>query len=363
MKGKRLSVLLTHDKRYIVNQDRTEQKKGKEIMNHILFITGAMGFIGHQAVVEGLKAGWQVKGLVHSERNADALRKIGAQPVVGDVNQPQTWIVEARGATAFIDLVQPKFPKRLSRKAIKEISAQRQAMTRSMLDALRSLPADQRPLFISVSGADDLQPDAQNVISHDSVLRPQPRGFAHIGIPVRKLIEASGLDVAYVYFGNLVYGPGKVFADQFVNGLKNGTAHIVGKGENRLPLTHVTDAARALVHLATLAETNVAGRTFLATDGTDTTQRVLLDATADYMGVKRPGPVPAWLAALVAGSIGAETITLDIHANNSALLATGFHFTYPSYREGVPATLEALGYGSVKVSDSASMKRHSQIDS
>src|SRR5437588_9204263 len=104
-------------------------------MNRTLFITGATGFIGHETVEEALKAGWQVKALVHSERNADALRKIGAQPVVGDVHQLQAWIAEARGATAFIDLVQPKFPKRLSRKTIKEISVERQAMTRSMLDA------------------------------------------------------------------------------------------------------------------------------------------------------------------------------------------------------------------------------------
>src|ERR1700687_3046942 len=98
-------------------------------MNSTFFITGATGFIGHETVVEALKAGWQVKELVHSQRNVDALREIGAQPVVGDVHQPQTWIAEARGATAFIDLVQPKFPKRLSRKSIKEISTQRQALT------------------------------------------------------------------------------------------------------------------------------------------------------------------------------------------------------------------------------------------
>lgn len=345
--------------------------KGETIMNKTLFITGATGFIGYETVVDALKAGWQVKALVHSERNADALRKSSAQPVVGDVHEPQAWIAEVRGATAFIDLVQPKFPKRLSRKAIKEISAQRQAMTRAMLDALRSLPAEERPIFFSVSGADDLQPDGQNVISHDSILRSQSWGFAHIGIPVRKLIEASGLDATYVYFGNLVYGLGKVFAEQFINGLQHGTAHIVEKGENRLPLTHVTDAARTLVHLAGLSqanvnvvglgmaelvETNVVGRTFLAMDGADATQRVLLDTTADAMGVKRPGPVPAWLAALVAGSISVETITLDVHADNSALLETGFEFRYPSYREGVPATLQALG--SANVSAGASTERH-----
>jgi len=84
------------------------------------------------------------------------------------------------------------------------------------------------------------------------------------------------------------------------------------------------------------------GRTFLAMDGADATQRMLLDATADAMGVERPGSVPAWIAAHVAGSIGVETMTLDVHADNSALLKTDFYFTYPSYREGVPATLAHL---------------------
>ncbi len=72
------------------------------------------------------------------------------------------------------------------------------------------------------------------------------------------------------------------------------------------------------------------------------TQRQLPDDTADLMGVNRPGAVPAWLAALVAGSIAVEMITLDAHTDPSALLATGFHFRYPSSRQGVPATLAAL---------------------
>jgi len=106
-----------------------------------------------------------------------------------------------------------------------------------------------------------------------------------------------------------------------------------------VPLVHVTDAARALVHLAGLPRTGLVGRTFIVMDGADTTQRELLDETATLMGVKRPGAVPTWLAALVAGSI-----TLDAHADPSALLTTGFHFRYPSHRQGVPATLAALGY-------------------
>jgi len=314
------------------------------MMNKTLFILGGTGFIGHATVIQAVQAGWQVKALVRSEEGANKLRQVGAHPVIGDISQPTGWIAEVRGSTVLIDLTQPKFPRRLSRSAIQSLSADRQNMTRTTLEALQRLPAQERPIFFSISGADDLQPDAQGTISERSPLRTRPQGFAHIGIPVRRLVEASGVETTYIYFGNLVYGPGKVFADQYINGLKRGSARIIGKGTNRLPLLHVTDAARALVHLAGLPRTELAGRTYIAMDGADTTQRELLVDTAAFMGVKRPGAVPAWLATLVAGSIAVETITLDAHADPSALLTAGFRFRYPSHREGVPAALAALGY-------------------
>ena len=313
-------------------------------MNKTLFILGGTGFIGHEVVIQAVQAGWHVKALVRSEEGANKLQQVGAHPIVGNISRPETWRAGARGSTVLIDLTQPKFPKRLSRSAMKALEASRQAMTRATLEALQRLSAEERPIFFSVSGADDLQPDAQGTISERSPLRSHPWGFARIGIPVHRLVEASGIEATSVYFGNLVYGPGKVFADQYITGLKNGSARIVGKGTNHLPLVHVTDAARALVHLADLPRSELAGRTFIVMDGADTTQRELLDDTAALMSVKRPGTVPAWLAALVAGSIAVETITLDAHADPSALLATGFHFRYPSHRQGVPATLAALGY-------------------
>jgi len=225
---------------------------------------------------------------------------------------------------------------------VQAIAVERQALTAGILEALCGLPVAERPILVSVSGADDLQPDATGTISHASRLRERPTGFARIGIPVRRLIEASGVDATFVYFGNLVYGPGKLFAEYYVKGLAAGKARVVGSGANRLPLTHVADAAGALVHLVGLPRQDIVGRTFVAMDGADTTQRALLDLTADAMGVKRTGSVPAWIARLVAGPVAVETITLDVHADPSALLATGFRFRYPSPREGVPAALGSL---------------------
>ncbi len=318
-------------------------------MTRTLFILGATGFIGRETVSAAIEAGWGVTALARSDEGAARLRAAGARPVMGDVARPGAWIDEARGAAVMVDLVQPALPKRMSRSAMDGISRERQAVARSLMAALRGLAAAERPLLFSVSGIDDLQPDSRGAVDHRSPLRARPHGFGRIGIPVRRLIEESGLDAAYLYLG-FAYGPGKVFADQYVDGLRAGTARVVGRGGNYLPLTQVDDAARAIVHLAGQPRDALAGRAFVITDGADATQRELLDYTADLMGVKRAPRVPAPLAALVAGQVAVETITRDAHANPAALLGTGFIFRYPSYREGVPATLAALGHTPTTVS-------------
>src|SRR5438270_103449 len=70
-------------------------------------------------------------------------------------------------------------------------AAERTAMTRAVCAALATLPAGSRPLLLTASGTDDLQPDPDGVLTDDSPLRTRPRGFGFIGIPVRRTIEAA----------------------------------------------------------------------------------------------------------------------------------------------------------------------------
>ena len=318
-------------------------------MTRTLFILGGTGFIGRATVAAAIESGWKVTALARADEGAARLRAAEARPVLGDVAWPDAWIDEARGATALIDLVQPKLPTRMSPSAMATVSRERQAGTAGILTALRGLPAADRPLLFSISGIDDLHADSRGVVDHRSPLRDRPRGFGRIGLPVRRLIEQSGLDTVYLYLG-FVYGPGKAFAAQYVDGLRTGTARVVGRGDNYLPLTQVEDAARAIVHLAGQPRAALAGRNVVITDGADPTQRELLDYTADLMGVKHASRAPAPLVALVAGRVTVEMIARDVHADPAALLATGFAFRYPSYREGVPAALATLGHAPGTVS-------------
>jgi nucleoside-diphosphate-sugar epimerase len=308
-----------------------------------LFILGGTGFIGREVVTHAAGRGFEVKALARSDAAQVQLRALGAEPIAGNADNPRAWREHLRSTDVLIDLLQPTFPKRLTRAAVATMSERRRRFTGGLLEAIAMLPEAERPLLFCVSGAEDLQPDQQGRIDAASPLRSAPVAFSAIGVPVRRLVEGSGVDATYVYFGALVYGPGKAFADVIVDGLRKRRARVVGNGSNRLPLVHVADAAGALVHLAGLPRADVAGKTFLATDGSDTTQRELMNLTAELMGRKHPGSAPIWLAALIAGRVAAESITLDARDDPAALRATGFEFRFPSPHEGVPDSLERLG--------------------
>lgn len=225
---------------------------------------------------------------------------------------------------------------------MQKVSAQRQRITRALTGALAGLPEAARPLYVSVSGVDDLQPDARGEVDDGSPLRESPVGFAHIGLPVRRIIDSAGIASAFACLGT-VCGPGKTFADVILPRIARGTWRVVDGGNNRVSLVHVEDAARALLHLAALPRAELEGRSFAVADGAAQTASEIFGYAAELLGAPAPGSVPRWLARWVAGKVAVETLGRDLRALPRALARTGFGFRYPDAREGLSATLAALG--------------------
>jgi nucleoside-diphosphate-sugar epimerase len=317
-------------------------KKGA-IMKKTMFILGATGFVGSEVVRTALDAGWNVKALVRTEDASAKLAKLGVTTVLGDAYNTSVWSSELRNTEVLIDLIQPEIPIPFRSAAVKKISEQRQRLTKGILDSLVNIREDERPLYFSISGTDDLEPDPHGVISSSSRLTDSPTGFAHIGVPVRRLVERFDINATFVYLGT-VYGPGKTFAETIVPKLATGKWKIIGSGANHIPIVHVEDVARGLVHLAGLEREQIIGKTFVLADGSRTTAIELFNETAQMMGAKAPGKVPKWLASLVSGKVVVETMSHDLIADPSGLLETVFAFKYPSYKEGMPPTLKKLGY-------------------
>jgi len=310
-------------------------------MSSDVFLLGGTGFIGREFVTTAVRSGARVRALVRTAEGAAQMEQLGAAPVLGDAAVAGPWIEDVEGAAALIDLVQPRLPDRLGRKAIDAVAADRMQVTGTVVNALRQLPDSRRPLLVSVSGVSELEPDVEGRISHRSAVVKDPAGFARIGVPVRRAIEDSGVEAFFVHLGT-VYGPGKAFAARILPDLARGKARIIGRGDNRMALVHVVDAARAILHLAGKERAATTRRTWVVADGADTTQRDFLEQAATLMGGPRPRHVPVWLASLVAGRVLAELLSADSPTNPEALIGAGFRFQYPSHHTGMPATVAAL---------------------
>jgi nucleoside-diphosphate-sugar epimerase len=190
-----------------------------------------------------------------------------------------------------------------------------------------------------VSGVDDFD---GGVVSHVSpYLTGGAKGFACIGLSVRAELLSSGRPFVSTHLGT-VYGPGKAFAATLFPRLAKGRLPVIGDGANRLPLIHVEDAARALVHLSTLSTEHLTRHPWIVTDGTATTQRELLELGAKLLGAPRPKSIPRWLASWVAGSVAAASFSRDVPTDPSALVATGFTFRFPSIATGLPDAITRL---------------------
>jgi nucleoside-diphosphate-sugar epimerase len=289
-----------------------------------LFVLGASGFVGSATVDAALAAGLSVGAWARTEEQAERLRRRGVV-VAAPSEIPATKVV--------LDLIQPKLPGRLTEGALARAADYRVDVTRSVLPAI-----PRGALLFSVSGTDDFDDD---MVSHRSPFTTRPSGFARIGSRVRREVLASGLPFASLHLGT-VYGPGKAFASTLFPKLAKGRLPIVGHGSNRLPLIHVDDAARAMVHLAKQSDSMLRAHPWIITDGTATTQRALLELGAKLLGAPAPRAVPRWLASLIAGSVGASSLARDVPTDPSALFATGFELRYPSIETGLVATLARL---------------------
>lgn len=307
-----------------------------------LIVLGGSGFIGRRVIQQAVRSGWRVKALARSEPSAATVLAAGATVIKGEAEHPSAWWAEVEGAAAIIDLIQPPRPKRLGRSQMRRISQQRQTFTQALLEGLIKLSPGRRPRLISVSGIDDLAPDREGFLSANSKLSKTESGFNTIGIPVRKIIEKSGVESSFVYLGS-VYGPGGPFGDAILPAVAAGKWKNFGQAADRMILVHVDDAAQGLVGIASLDDARASGKSFVLTDLEPVTMTSFCGLAAKLMLVRAPGNIPKWLATLVAGQPIVETTLHQDGTRPTFADLPGFSLIYPSYREGLPATLHALG--------------------
>jgi len=275
------------------------------------------GYVGGALAAELVADGHEVFGL---RRGAGEL-PAGVVPVVADLSR-EVRVALPAGVEAVCYAVAPdEYTDDAYRLAYVE-------GPRLLLAALAEAGSSPRRILFSSSTAVYGQSGGEWV---DEESETRPPGFSG-----RRLLEAEAallggsVPATIVRFGG-IYGPGRT---RLLESVRRGEARLRPGGPMYTNRIHRDDCAGALRHLLLLDEP---ASLYLGVDCEPAEEREVLCWLARAMGVAAPleGQGPAAAAGLPLRPRGSKRCA------NARLLASGYRFRFPTYREGYAALLGA----------------------
>ena len=201
-----------------------------------IFITGAAGYIGGSVAHRMLREGHSVRGLVRTAEQAERIRGLGIDPVIGTLDNAAILAREAAAADAVINAA----------------SSDHRPSVEAMLDALEG---SGKP-FLHTSGSSVVGDDArgewksEQVFSEDTPVEVVPEKAARAALD-KLILDAAQRGVRSVILCNtMIYGTGLGASPNSVQipplvaqAQKSGIARYVGRGLNVWSNVHIEDVA------------------------------------------------------------------------------------------------------------------------
>lgn len=204
-----------------------------------VFITGAAGFIGGSIATGLVQAGHQVTGLVRSAEQADELKALGINAVIGTLDDQALLAERARAADAVINAA----------------SSDHRAAVEALIDALRG----SSKVLLHTSGSsivgDASGGKSSDVIYHEDNL-PEPTVDKAARVAIDNLVLAAAKDGvnSAVICNTLIYGHSLGVKRDSVQlprllkqARKSGVVRHVGTGQNIWSNVHIEDVVALYV--------------------------------------------------------------------------------------------------------------------
>lgn len=197
-----------------------------------IFITGATGYIGGSIAICLLSAGHEIRGLVRDNAKADKLASLGIEPVLGDLDNSDLLIHEAKGADAVINAASSDH-----RDAVEAFIAALQGSGKPLLHTSGS------SVIGDAAGGNRLN---GNIYDEFTPFEVGPEKKARDDLD-KYIQSAHGLR-GIVVCNSLIYGQGRGLQADSVQipplvkqAQESGVVRIVGKGLNRWSTVHIDD--------------------------------------------------------------------------------------------------------------------------
>jgi nucleoside-diphosphate-sugar epimerase len=260
------------------------------------FVTGGSGFVGG-ALIERLKReGWDVRALARSEKAAERVRSLGAEPAMGDLDDAASLTSGAEGcevafhaAAKVEDWGDPADYERLNVQGTQNvIDACRAAGVRRLVHVGTEAALMAGQPLVNVDETAPLRPDSPS-------LYPWSKAKAE-----QRVRDADGIETVVVR-PRFVWGRGDTtLLPAITQMVRSGRFRWIGGGRQLSATTHIDNTVEGLWLAATRAP---AGGVYFVTDGEPVVFRDFLTEMLGTQGVTIPDrSVPAPVARAAAAA-------------------------------------------------------------
>jgi nucleoside-diphosphate-sugar epimerase len=240
------------------------------------FVTGGSGFVGG-ALIERLRGeGWDVRALARSERAAERVRELGAEPVMGDLDDLRIEDCEVafHAAAKVEDFGDPADFERINVQGTRNVvAACRAGGVRRLVHVGTEAALMAGQPLVNVDESAPLRPDSPVLYSSSKAKAEQ-------------LVRASDGIETVVVRPRFVWGRGDTtLLPQMVKMVRAGRFRWVGGGRQLTATTHIDNTVEGLWLAATKAP---AGGVYFVTDGEPTVFRDFITEWVGTQGVSIP---------------------------------------------------------------------------
>jgi nucleoside-diphosphate-sugar epimerase len=305
-----------------------------------VFVAGATGAIGRQLVPLLVARGHEVVATTRSPEKTDAVRAMGAEPVVMDAldpeavlnaavrAEPEVVVHQATALTGVFNL------KRFSR-TFERTNQLRTIGTDNLVAAARAAGA--RRVVAQGFAGWPYASDGHALRTEEDPFQPSPPGEMRSTVQALRHLEtavlsAEDLEGIVLRYGGF-YGPRTSLGDggAMVAGVRKRQLPIVGDGAGVTSFLHVEDAAAATVAALERGALGV----YNIVDDEPAPSSQWIPELAKAVGAKPPRHVPAWLEKPLIGDAGVWLMTKAPGASNAKAKAElGWTPRYSSWRIG-----------------------------
>jgi nucleoside-diphosphate-sugar epimerase len=312
-----------------------------------VFVAGATGALGRQLVPQLVARGHEVVGMTRTASKQDAVRSLGARPVVADALNPDA--VAQAVASAEPEVIVHQLTALSGKMSARDMRHPDRSFAVTMTNRLRTEATDnllaagravgaRRFVAQSIAAfrfartggpvqteADPLDPNPP------AALRTGQAAILHLEQAVTTIEWGEGLALRYGSF----YGPGtgiSLAPDAVMAApIRKRRFPIVGDGGGVWSHVHIEDAAAATAIAVERGRPGI----YNVVDDEPAPVREWLPVLASALGAKPPRHVPRWLVRLLAGEAATAMMT-DVRgaSNEKAKRELGWQPRYASWRQG-----------------------------